>query len=70
MDSSEWFTLTFIFVKMESQQLDTVYLIKPMRTIMDPFLFAAGVNSVPLLDRIAEALRQQKHELTEADRVT
>lgn len=70
MDSSEWFTLTFIFVKMESQQLDTVYLIKPMRTIMDPFLFAAGANSVPLLDRIAEALRQQKHELTEADRVT
>ena len=55
---------------MESQQLDTVYLIKPMRTIMDPFLFAAGMNSVPLLDRIAEALRQQKHELTEADRVT
>lgn len=44
---------------------------KSKKRITDPCLsFAVGANGVPLLDRIAEALRQQQHELTEADRVT
>lgn len=57
--------------KKTSQQLDIVSAKQAKKNNYGSLsIFTVGAYSVSLLGKTAEALRQQQHELTEADRVT